>query len=169
MRVYEQLSELYFLHFSVCLWLLDTQSFHQPAVLLSSNAECFVLTARPLELALFKALVEQEKAVALPVERLDSVGSPAAEQEQRVGTRVKPELLFNDGCQSIDPTAKIGVAASEVDLRSAEIALRHRCFRLLPLPQYCCDYFHRKITGLQRTENSFVALSIPFAGGSGRC
>lgn len=122
MRVYEQLSELYFLHFSVCLRLLDTQSFHQPAVLLSSNAERLILTPRPLELALFKSLVEQEKAVALPVERLDSVGSPAAEQEQRVGTRVKLELLFNDGCQSIDPTAKIGVAAGKVDLRSAEIA-----------------------------------------------
>ena len=122
MRVYERLSELYFLYFSVCLRLLDTQPFHQPAVLLSSNAERLVLTPRPLELALFKSLVEQEKAVALPVERFDSVGSPAAKQEQRVGTRVKPELLFNDGCQSIDPTAKIGVAASEVDLRSAEIA-----------------------------------------------
>ena len=122
MRVYERLSELYFLHFSVCLWLLNTQSFHQPAVLLSSNAERLVLTPRPLELALFKPLVEQEKAVALPVERFDSVGSPAAEQKQRVGTRVKTELLFNDGCQSIDPTAKIGVATGEVDLRSAEIA-----------------------------------------------
>ena len=121
MRIFEQLSELYFLHFPVCLRLLNTQSFHQPAVLLSSNAECLALAARPLKLALFQSLVEQEKAVALPVERLDSVGSPAAEQEQRVGTRVKPELLFNDGCQSIDPTAKIGVAASEVDLRSAEI------------------------------------------------
>ena len=122
MRVYEQLSELYFLHFSVCLRLLDTQSFHQPAVLLSSNAERLALAARPLKLALFQSLVEQEKTVAFPVERFDSVGSPAAEQKQRVGTRVKPELLFNDGCQSIDPTAKIGVAAGEIDLRSAEIA-----------------------------------------------
>ena len=122
MRVYEKLSELYFLHFSMSFRLLNTQSFHQPSVLLSSNAERLVLTPRPLELALFKSLVEQEKAVALPVERLDSVGSPAAEQEQRVGTRVKTELLFNDGCQTVDPTAKIGVAAGEVDLRSAEIA-----------------------------------------------
>ena len=122
MRVYERLSELYFLHFSMSFRLLNTQSFHQPSVLLSSNAERFILAARPLELTLFKPLVEQEKAVAFPVERLDSVGSPAAEQEQRVGTRVKFELLFNDSCQSIDPTAKIGVAASEVDLRSAEIA-----------------------------------------------
>ena len=96
MRVYEHLSELYFLHLSMSFRLLDTQSFHQPAVLLSSNAERLVLTPRPLELALFKSLVEQEKAIAFPVERLDSVGSPAAEQEQRVGTRVKPELLFND-------------------------------------------------------------------------
>ena len=122
MRVYEQLSELYFLHFSVCFWLLDTQSFHQPAVLLSSNAERLVLTPRPLELALFKPLVEQEKAVALPVECFDSVGSPAAKQKQCVRTRVKFELLFNDGCQSIDPTAKIRVAAGKVDLCSAEIA-----------------------------------------------
>lgn len=96
MRVYEQLYELYFLHFSVCLWLLDTQSFHQPAVLLSSNAERLIFTPRPLELALFKPFVEQEKAVAFPVERLNSVSSSAAKQEQRVGTRVKPELLFND-------------------------------------------------------------------------
>ena len=122
MRVYEKLSELYFLHFSMSFRLLNTQSFHQPSVLLSSNAERIVLTPRPLEHALFKSLVEQEKAVALPVERLDSVGSPAAEQEQRVGTRVKPELLFNDGCQTVDPTAKIRVAAGKVDLCSAEIA-----------------------------------------------
>lgn len=122
MRVYEQLSELYFLYFSVCLRLLDTQPFHQPAVLLSSNAERLVLTPRPLELALFKSLVEQEKAVALPVERFDSVGSSAAKQEQRVGTWIKFELLFNDSRQTIDPTAKICVAAGEVDLRSAEIA-----------------------------------------------
>ena len=116
MRVYEQLSELYFFHFSMSFRLLDTQSFHQPAVLLSSNAERFTLTPWPLKLTFFKPLVEQEKAVAFPVERFYPVGSPAAKQEQRVGTRVKPELLFNDGCQSIDPTAKIGVAAGEVDL-----------------------------------------------------
>ena len=96
MRVYERLSEFYFINFPVCLRLLNTQSFHQPAVLLSSNAERLVLAARPLKLTLFKPFVEQEKAVALPVERFDSVGSPAAEQEQRVGTRVKMELLFND-------------------------------------------------------------------------
>lgn len=122
MQVYEHLSKLYFLHFSVCLRLLNTQSFHQPAVLLSSNAERLVLAARPLELALFKSLVEQEKAIALPVECFDPVGSSAAEQKQRVGTWVKLELLFNDGRQSVNPTTKVGVAAGKVDLRSAEIA-----------------------------------------------
>ena len=122
MRTFEQLSELYFINFPVCLRLLNTQSFHQPAVLLSSNAERFTLTPRPLKLTFFKPLVEQEKAIAFPVERFDSVGSPAAEQKQRVGTRVKTELLFNDSRQTVDPTAKICVAAGEVDLRSAEIA-----------------------------------------------
>ena len=90
------LSKLYFINFPVCLRLLNTQSFHQPAVLLSSNAERIILAARPLELTLFKPLVEQEKTVALPVERFDSVGSSAAKQEQCVGTRIKFKLLFND-------------------------------------------------------------------------
>ena len=122
MRVYESLSEFYFINFPVCLRLLNTQSFHQPAVLLSSNAERLVLAAWPLKLTLFTPFVEQEKAVTLPVERFDSVGSPAAEQKQHVGTRVKLELLFNDGRQTVNPTAKIRVATGKVDLRSAEIA-----------------------------------------------
>ena len=122
MRIYDRLSELHFLHFPVCLRLPDTQSFHQPAVLLRSNTERLILTTRPLELTLFKSLVEQEKAIAFPVERFDSVGSSAAKQKQRVGTRVKPELLFNDSRQTVDTVAKIGVAAGKVDLRSAEIA-----------------------------------------------
>ena len=116
MRIYERLSELYFLHFPVCLRLPDTQSFHQPAVLLRSNTERLILTTRPLELTLFKPLVEQKKAVSLPVERFDSVSPSAAKQEQCVGTRIKFKLLFNDSRQTIDPTAKIRVAAGKVDL-----------------------------------------------------
>ena len=122
MRVYEKLSELYFLHFSMSFRLLNTQSFHQPSVLLSSNAERIVLTPRPLELTLFKPLVEQKKAVSLPVERFDSVSPSAAKQEQCVGTRIKFKLLFNDSRQTVDTTAKIRVAAGKVDLCSAEIA-----------------------------------------------
>ena len=116
MRVYEQLSKLYFLHFPVCLRLMNTQSFHQPSVLLSSNAERLILTTRPLELTLFKPLVEQKKAVSLPVERFDSVSPSAAKQEQCVGTRIKFKLLFNDSRQTGDTTAKVSVAAGEVDL-----------------------------------------------------
>lgn len=105
--------------FPVRLRLLNTQTLHQPAVLLSSNAERLVLAARPLKLTLFKPFVEQEKAVTLPVERFDSVGSSAAKQKQCVGTRVKLELLFNDSRQTVNPTTKIRIAAGEVNLRSA--------------------------------------------------
>ena len=73
MRIYERLSELYFLHFPVCLRLPDTQSFHQPAVLLRSNTERLILTTRPLELTLFKPLVEQKKAFGSSSERLDDL------------------------------------------------------------------------------------------------
>ena len=96
MRVYERLSEFYFINFPVCLRLLNTQSFHEPPVLLSSNAERLILASRPLELAFFQPFVEQEKTVALPVECLDPVGSSAAKQEQRVGTRVEMKLLLDD-------------------------------------------------------------------------
>ena len=96
MRVYERLSELYFIYFPVRFRLMNTQSFHQPPVLLRCDAACFTLAPRPLELALFQPFVEQEKTVALPVERFYPVGSPAAKQEQCIGTWVKMELLFND-------------------------------------------------------------------------
>ena len=122
MRVYEQLSKLYFLHFSMSFRLLNTQSFHQPSVLLSSNAERIVLTPRPLELAFFQPFVEQEKTIALPVERFDSVGSSAAKQKHRVCTGIKMKLLLNDCRQTVDTAAKIRVAAGKVDLCSAEIA-----------------------------------------------
>ena len=114
MRVYEQLSELYFLHFSMSFRLLDTQSFHQPAVLLSSNAERLVLAARPLKPALFKPLVEQEKTVAFPVESFDPVGSSSAEQEQAVLVDFIAILQHDDLCQSIDATAQVSVTAGDV-------------------------------------------------------
>lgn len=46
--------------FSVRLRLLNTQSFHEPPVLLNSNAERLILASRPLKLAFFKPFVEQE-------------------------------------------------------------------------------------------------------------
>ena len=121
MRVYERLSELYFIYFPVRLRLLNTQSFHQPTVLLRCDAACFILAPRPLELAFFQPFVEQEKTVALPIQRFDSVSSPAAKQEQRVCAGIKFELLFNDSRQTVYSATKIGVAAGEVDLRPAEI------------------------------------------------
>ena len=83
MRILQQLSEIYFIDFSVRFRLPNTQAFHQPAVLLRCDTECFVLVARPLEPAFFKAFVEKQEAVAFPVECLDSVCSSAAKQEHR--------------------------------------------------------------------------------------
>ena len=114
-------SGLYFIYFPVRLRLLNTQSFHQPTVLLRCDAACFIFAPRPLELAFFKPLVEQEITVALTIQRFDSVSSPAAKQEQRVCAGIKIKLLLNDSRQTVDTAAKIGVAAGEVDLRPAEI------------------------------------------------
>ena len=72
--------------------------------------------------AFFKALVEQQKAVPLPVERFDPVGSPAAKQEQRVCAGIELKLLFHNRRQAVNAAAQVRVTACEVNLlRAAEI------------------------------------------------
>lgn len=122
MRILQQLSEIYFIDFSVRFRLPNTQAFHQPAVLLRCDTECFVLVARPLEPAFFKAFVEKQEAVAFPVECLDSVCSSAAKQEQRICTGIKLKLLLHNGRQTINAASQVRVAAGEIHLfRSAKV------------------------------------------------
>ena len=97
------------------LWLIHTQTLHEPAVLLGCECLCFTFLPGPLEGAGFQPLVEQHKAVALPVQSLDPILSSAAEEEQRIGEGVQPELLFDKSGQTVNPKPEVGAAAGDYD------------------------------------------------------
>ena len=99
----------------MCLWLIHAQTLHEPAVLLGCQASCFAFVPGPLEAAGLQPLVQQHKAVALPVQSLDPVTPSAAEEEQRVGEGVQPELLFNKSGQTVNTKPEVGAAAGDYD------------------------------------------------------
>ena len=111
----------------VRLRLFHIQAFHEPAVLLRRQQSGFLFTARPLEAAGLQALVQQQKSIALPVQRFDSVPASATEQKQRVGERIQLELLLNDAGQTIDSSSEIGVAAGNIDLVGSGKIIQHDC------------------------------------------
>ena len=76
----------------VRLGLVDAQSLHEPAVLLGCQRTGFAFLAWPLEAATLQPFVQQYEAVALPVQRLDPIPPPSAEQEQRVAERIQVKL-----------------------------------------------------------------------------
>ena len=96
------------------LWLIHTQPFHEPAVLLGSKRSGFIFRPGPLEAAGFQPLVEQHKSVAFPVQRFDPIPPPTAEQEQGVGERIQMELLLNQRRQTVNAAPQVGVAAGNV-------------------------------------------------------
>ena len=53
------------------LWLIHAQILHEPTVLLGYQAYGFGYVPGPLEAAGLQLLVQQRKAVALPVQSLD--------------------------------------------------------------------------------------------------
>lgn len=97
------------------LWLIHTQPFHEPAVLLRSQRSGFPFRPGPLKAAGFQPLVKQHKSVAFPVQRFDPIPPPTAEQEQGVGERIQIELLLNYGGQPVNPAPQVGVAAGNIN------------------------------------------------------
>ena len=97
------------------LWLIHAQPLHEPAVLLGCQASCFTFVPGPLKVAGLQPLVQQHKAVALPVQGLDPILPSAAEKEQRVGERIQPELLFDKRGQTINTKPEVGAAAGDYD------------------------------------------------------
>lgn len=104
------------MHFADGGLLLDAEPFHEPAELLRRDAPGLGRVPRPLEAPVFQPLVEEQEAVALPQEPLDVVGAPSAEEEERGSKRVHPELLLDDGGESVDGLSHVGISAGEIDV-----------------------------------------------------
>ena len=76
--------------------------------------------------ALLQSLVQQDEAILFPVQALDTVSPPSAEQEQRVGKRIQFKLLLDEPRQAIYALAQIRVASGDVDLICTSEVVQHR-------------------------------------------
>ena len=74
---------------------------------------------------LFQAFVQQNEAVSFPVQALDAVSPPPAEQEQCVGEGVQFILLLDHPGQTVYTFAQVGIAAGNVDLVSPGKVVQH--------------------------------------------
>ena len=81
--------------------------------------------ARPLIRALLQSLVQQDEAILFPVQALDTVSPPSAEQEQRVGKRIQFKLLLDEPRQTIYAFTQIRVAAGNIDFVCAGKIVQH--------------------------------------------
>ena len=75
---------------------------------------------------LFQSLVQQDEAVLFPVQALDPVSPPSAEQEQCVSKWIQFKLLLDEACQTVYAFAQICVAAGNVDFICAGEVVQHR-------------------------------------------
>ena len=100
----------------MCLGLVDAQSLHEPAVLLGRKRTGFAFLAWPLEAATLQPFVQQYEAVALPVQRLDPIPPPSAEQKQRVAEWILFKFQLHQRRQAVDALPEVGVPAANVHL-----------------------------------------------------
>ena len=96
------------------LWLVYTQALHEPAILLRCQCPGFAFLPRPLEITRLQALIQQDKSVSFPVQCLNSVSAPAAEEKQCIGERIQIELLLDQYSQSVYSTAQICITAGNI-------------------------------------------------------
>ena len=82
--------------------------------------------ARPLVCALFQSLVQQDEAVLFPVQALDTVSPPPAEQEQCVGKWVQFKLLLDEAHQAVYAFTQICAATGNVDFICVGEVVQHR-------------------------------------------
>lgn len=95
--------------------LFYAQALHEPPVLLKGQCLRFRATSRPLETAAFKSLVQKHKPIAFPIQCLDPVTAPPAEQKQGVRERIQLKLLLNKTGETINTTSEVGVSAGYED------------------------------------------------------
>lgn len=112
-------------HRFICLRLFGLQPLHQPAILLRRQSLHFIRAPRPLKTAALQTLIQQQKAVSLPVQRLEAVPPPPAEQKQRPLKGIHLELALYQIGQSINASTQICVSAGNVHRAAAVEIVQH--------------------------------------------
>ena len=75
----------------------------------------FFACARPLEAAVFVALIEKAETISFIVDGPDSVRTFPAEEEQGIAVRIKPEAVLDDIDQTIQLFPHIRVPGAYID------------------------------------------------------
>lgn len=114
-----------FLHRLDHLFLVDAESLHEPAELLWRQFLQLICCPRPLILSAFKPLVEEDVSVGIPIQGLDPVRSPSAENKQSICLWVHVKGVLDDGSKSVDTASEITISYRNIDfLRLGQI--KHR-------------------------------------------
>ena len=100
----------------------DGEPFREPAELLLRNLQYVFGLIRPLILAIFEALVEQQEACLIPEQALDAVLATATEQEERRLVRVQMEVRDNQGGKPVNGLPHVRMAASQIDVIRREFS-----------------------------------------------
>lgn len=94
----------------------DGEPFREPAELLLRDLQHVLWLIRPLLLAIFEALVEQQEACLIPEQALDAVLATATEQEERRLVRGQMETRDNHGSKPVDRLPHVRMAAGQIDV-----------------------------------------------------
>ena len=111
----------------MCPGLVNTEPFHQPAILLRGQHPGFTLRTRPLERTRLQSFIQQYETIAFPIQSFDSIPASATEQEQCIGKWIQRKLLLNNCCQTINPSAQICIATGDVHLVGSSKVTQHDC------------------------------------------
>ena len=93
---------------------MDTQPLQQPPELLRTKTQHLFFASGPLVFPALQPFVQQDKAVRIPIQSLETVCPSATEQEQSVGKRIQSKPLLNDAHQPVNPTAQVCVPAGDI-------------------------------------------------------
>ena len=114
-------------HWLMRPWLLYAQSFHQPAILLWCQSLDFVLRPWPLKAALLQPFIQQQKSVSFPVQCLQPVPFPSAEQKHHPLKRIHLILALHDASQSIYSPPHVCVPTGYVHWAPTVEIVQHNC------------------------------------------
>lgn len=97
------------------LWLVNGQSFQQPAQLLNGYPAYIRRGPWPLKVSILQTLVQEDETVPLPKQCLHTVPFMTAEEKEAVGERIQPEVLLDDGCKAIYGFPHIGISTGKIN------------------------------------------------------
>ena len=104
-------------HPLICFGLVNGKSFGQPPEFLPAQTSHLGTAAGPLKTsAIFHSLIQQNKAIPLPQQGLDSIPPFATKQKQAVGKRVQFKLLLYDLSQSVYSAPQVRVSTGQIDM-----------------------------------------------------